>query len=106
MTPSRRGTEEGTPGLPEQEMPTEKLTPELFVNITIRYQRETKDWLEESRALPEKEQEAYLDKMNREFFAKLGMTEEEYVAFSQSHIEELDAYMEKHPELMDQLMEQ
>jgi hypothetical protein len=106
LFPKRERTEEQIPTTPEKELPADKLNPELFVEITIRYQKETKRWLEESQALPEKKQEAYLENMNNEFFAKLGMTEDEYVAYSQSHIEDLNAYIEKHPELMVELMEQ
>jgi hypothetical protein len=106
LFPRRQRAEEALPVTPEKEVPAVKLTPEKFVEITIRYQRETRGWLEESQVLPEKEQEAYLEKMNKEFFAKLGMTEEEYVEYSQNHIEELNVYIGKHPELMVELMEQ
>jgi hypothetical protein len=90
----------------EGKITSDELTPELFVEITIRHQKETKRWLETSRDFPAEEQEAYLERMNREFFEKLGMTEEEYVEYSESHIEELNAYIEAHPELMAQLMDQ
>jgi len=84
----------------------EELTLELFVKITIMYNKQNRRWIEESQSLPPKKQEQYLESMNNEFFSVLGLTEEEYVAYSQAHIEELDAYIEKHPELRSQLMEQ
>ena len=102
----RKRVEESLPGRGEEKAVADSLTPELFVEITIRHRKETMRWLEESQALPSREQESYLERMNREFFEKLGLTEEEYVEYSEKHIEELNAYIEEHPEIMAQLIDQ
>ncbi len=84
----------------------DELNPETFVRITILYRRETRVWLEQSQALALDEQEPYIEEKNAEFFTRFGLTEEEYVSYSQNNIEELDAYMEEHPELVAELIEE
>ena len=77
-----------------------EFTPEIFVALTILYQKESRKWLAESAALPADEQKKYIDDANRSFFGAFGITEEQYISYSQSHIDELNAYMSEHPELM------
>jgi len=80
--------------------------PEAFVKVTIEYRRESKIWLEESRALPPEEQPGYIEESNRIFFESRGLTEEEYTTYSQIHQDELNAYMEEHPELLPLVMQE
>jgi len=82
------------------------LSPEAFVKVTIEYRRESKIWLEESRALPPEEQPGYIEESNRIFFESRGLTEEEYTTYSQIHQDELNAYMEEHPELLPLVMQE
>ena len=93
MKPGRKGVEE-------------TLSPEDFVKVTIEYRRESKKWLEESRALPPEEQPGYIEESNRVFFESRGLTEEEYTIYSQIHQDELNAYMEEHPELLPLVMQE
>jgi len=81
-------------------------TPDLFVKLTIIYRRENKRWLEEVQNLPPAEQDAFIENKNREFFNRFGITEEEYISYSQNNIEELNAYMSEHPELLPELMDE
>ena len=62
----RKRVEEPPPGRGEEKIVSDSLTPELFVEITIRHRKETMRWLEESQAFPAREQESYLERMNRE----------------------------------------
>ncbi len=83
----------------------EELNPEIFVKITILYKRESKKWLKQSQSMSPDEQRRYIESVNRDFFSLFGLTEEEYITYSQKHIDELDAYMRRHPELMSDIME-
>lgn len=82
-----------------------EFNPEIFVKLTILYRRESKKWLEESRSLPPEDQRNYMEGANRSFFTRFGTTEEDYISYSQSHIDELNAYMDEHPELLKDVME-
>lgn len=83
----------------------EKLTPELFVKVTVLYRKESKVWLDKAKTMPAGEQEKFIEDVNRKFFSYLGLTEEEYTGFSANNIDELNAYMELHPELLPFFME-
>lgn len=83
----------------------DKLTPEIFVKITILYRKESKDWVEKSMGLPPSEQEKFIEDANSKFFSSLGITEEEYLSFSEKNIDELNAYLKEHPELVPLIME-
>jgi hypothetical protein len=83
----------------------DKLTPEIFVKITILYRKESKNWVEKSMGLPPSEQEKFIEDANSKFFSSLGITEEEYLSFSEKNIDELNAYLKEHPELVPLIME-
>jgi hypothetical protein len=83
-----------------------KLTPETFVKITILYNSTYQNWLEESQNLPTDEQRRFLDEMNMKFFSQFGLTEDEYVKYSQNNMEELNNYIASHPELLVKLKKQ
>jgi hypothetical protein len=83
----------------------DKLTPEIFVKITILYRKESKNWVEKSMSLPASEQEKFIEDANSRFFSSIGITEEEYLSFSEKNIDELNAYLEEHPELVPLIME-
>ena len=82
----------------------DELTPELFIRITILYRRENRKWIEKSQSLSSQEQERYLEEMNDAFFTKLGVTEEEYIAYGENNANELDSYVQDHPELMREIL--
>ena len=84
----------------------EGFTPEVFVKLTILYRRETKRWLSESKKLSPEKQQAYYEEANKSFFESFGTTEEEYVQYSQTHMDELNSFMSEHPELMKRLREE
>ena len=81
----------------------EKFTPEIFVQVTIQYKKESGKWIKESGSLPAAEQNEYIEKANRLFFSQFGITEQNYLDYSQNNIEELNRYLEKHPELLSRL---
>lgn len=83
----------------------EKLTPEIFVKITILYRKESKNWVEKSMGLPPPEQEKFIEDANSKFFSSIGISEEEYLSFSEKNIDELNAYLKEHPELVPLIME-
>jgi hypothetical protein len=83
-----------------------ELTPELFVRITIQYQRENRKWIETSQRMESKEQEVYLNRMNEDFFARIGITEQQYLAYGEQNADALDAYVQEHPELMRELLQE
>jgi len=83
----------------------EELTPEIFVKITILYREENKKWLLKSRSLPPEEQGKYIEDANAAFFQASGITEEEYIHYSQNNMDELNEYMSEHPELLPKVME-
>ena len=83
----------------------QKFTPETFVTITILYRKMTRKWLDEAMALPAEEQKNYLDEENVSFFNAFGITEEQFIKYSQANIDELNKYMEEHPELISELQE-
>ena len=82
-----------------------KLSPEIFVKITILYRKENKKWLEESKSLPSNEQQIYIEKAHKSFFETFGITEEEYIHYSQNNIDELNTYMSEHQELLSELQD-
>ena len=82
----------------------EELTTELFIQITIHYRMENKKWIEASQTMSPEEQERYLNEMNEQFFAELGVTEEQYISYGEKHANELDAYVQEHPELLQKLL--
>jgi hypothetical protein len=82
------------------------MTPELFIRITIQYQRENRVWIETSRTMASEEQREYLDRMSDEFFSRTGITEQQYLAYGEQHADELDAYVQEHPELMRALLKE
>jgi hypothetical protein len=84
----------------------EEYTPELFVYLTILYKKETARWIAESSALPDAQQQHYIEEENKHFFERFGTTEEEYIRYSTEHWEELDSYIEVHPEFMSALKEE
>ena len=43
--------------------------------------------------------------LNKKFFNSFGITEEQYIEYSQKNIDELNKYMEDHPELVSELQE-
>ncbi len=108
-TPARAGKRE--PGaktgnnIPENIGPIETLTPELFVQITIQYRKEHKKWLQEAQHLFPDERSDFIEKANDAFFERLGITEEEYIAYSQNNIDALNEYIEKHPQLLPDVMD-
>jgi hypothetical protein len=81
----------------------QEFTPESFVKVTILYKKMTRVWLEETMTLPSEEQKEYLDLENQKFFDAFGITEEQFIEYSQENIEELNKYMEDHPELISEL---
>ncbi len=85
--------------------PIDTLTPELFVKITIQYRREHKKWLEEAQELSPEERSDFIENANKTFFERIGITEEEYIAYSQNNIETLNAYIEEHPQLLPEAMD-
>ncbi len=80
-------------------------TPETFVTITILYRKMTRKWLDETMALPPEKQKNYLDEENLSFFNTFGITEEQFIKYSQENIDELNKYMKEHPELIPELQE-
>jgi hypothetical protein len=78
----------------------EQLTPEIFVELTILYRKEMKEWLKTARTLKPSMRERYLEKANQTFFSAFGITEEEYVRFGENNTDELNRYLEEHPELL------
>ncbi len=91
--------------IPEGVSQFNTLTPELFVEITIQYRKEHKKWLEEAQELPPDERSDFIENANKTFFNRLGITEDEYVAYSQNNIEILNAYIEEHPQLLPKVMD-
>jgi len=85
--------------------PIDTLTPELFVQITIQYRKAHKKWLEEAQELPPNNRSAFIEKANRTFFERIGITEGEYIAYSQNNIDALNAYIEEHPQLLPDVMD-
>jgi len=85
--------------------PVDTLTPELFVQITIQYRKEHKKWLQEAQELPPDKRSDFIEKANRDFFKSLGITEEEYIAYSQNNIDALNAYIEENPQLLPDVMD-
>jgi hypothetical protein len=125
---SRRGFEEPAPkeeeGVEEKEKSTntqktesgldfnaedigkiEKFTPEIFVKVTIIYQRESREWIQQSISLLLETQNEYIEKANRLFFEQFGTTEEEYLRYSQENIDELDRFLKNHPEFLSLMKE-
>ena len=81
------------------------LTPEIFVRITIQYRKAHKKWLQEAQKLPPVDREGFIEKANREFFERIGITEEQYINFSRDNIDALNAYIAEHPELLPYVMD-
>ena len=80
-------------------------TPEIFVKVTILYNKESKRWIEEVRSLPSNEQEKYVEEANKAFFKGFGIKEEKYLEYSQKNIDELNKYLDEHPEFLSQMQE-
>jgi len=100
------GKLESTEELEAQIGKIKTFTPELFVKLTIVYRRENKKWLKEVQNLPSAEQDAFIEQKNKEFFTRFGISEEQYISYSQNNIEELNKYMSEHPELLPELMDE
>jgi hypothetical protein len=83
----------------------EEFTPETFVIITILNRKMTRKWLDEAMILPPEEQKKYIDEENLSFFSAFGITEEQFIKYSQENLEEINNYMEDHPELIFKLQE-
>lgn len=83
----------------------DRLTPEIFVKITILYRKEMKQWLRTARSLNPGKQQLFFEEANRTFFRTLGITEEEYLRYSERNQEKLNRYLEEHPELLREAME-
>lgn len=81
----------------------DEFTPEIFVKLTILYRKESALWLERAQRLEPEEREEFLERENRQFFADFGITEEEYIQYSENNIEKLNKYMSEHPELLPEL---
>ena len=82
-----------------------EFTPETFVIITILNRKMTNKWLDEAMALSPEEQKHYLDKKNLHFFNAFGITEAQFIKYSQKNINELNNYMEENPELIYEMQE-
>jgi hypothetical protein len=83
----------------------EKFTPEIFVKVTIIYKKESREWIQQSGSLSPENQNEYIEKANRLFFAQFGTTEEEYLGYSQNNIDELDRFLKNHPEFLSLMKE-
>ena len=83
----------------------QEFTPETFVTITILYRKMTRKWLDEAMALSSEEQKNFLDGENLSFFNAFGITEGQFIKYSQENIDELNKYMEEHPELISEMQE-
>lgn len=82
----------------------DRLTPALFIELTIIYRKEMKEWLQTARTLDPGMQQRYLEKANRVFFNTFGITEKEYLRYGERNQEELNRYLEEHPELLEDAM--
>ncbi len=82
-----------------------EFTPETFVIITILNRKMTRKWLDEAMALTPEEQKKDLDDENLSFFNAFGITEEQFIKYSQENIDKLNNYMEENPELISELLE-
>jgi hypothetical protein len=87
----------------DRSKPIKVFTPDVFVALTIKHRRETLRWVEESKNLPEEEQNKYLEKANRAFFESYGTNEDAFTRYPQSNMDELNSYINEHPELMKYL---
>jgi len=113
----KQGEREKTPARAEKKEPetgasmtdvigsVDALTPEIFVKITIQHRKEHKKWLQEAQELPPDKRNDFIEKANRDFFKRLGITEEEYIAYSQNNIDALNAYIEENPQLLPDVMD-
>ncbi|KPJ89619.1 MAG: hypothetical protein AMS17_01175 [Spirochaetes bacterium DG_61] len=81
----------------------ERFTPEIFVQVTILYKKESSKWIKESGLLPADEQNRYIERANRLFFSQFGITEQDYLEYSQNNVDELNRFLEEYPELLSQL---
>ena len=83
----------------------ESFTPDTFIKVMILYGRKSREWFQESGTLPPEEQSEYIERANSRFFEQFGTTEQAYISYSQSNIEDLEEYLERHPELENLLKE-
>jgi len=82
-----------------------EFTPEIFINLTIVYRSKNKKWLEDSVDFTPEMKKEFLENEHRKFFEKYGITEDDYINYSQTHVDELNNYMSEHPELLSQLID-
>lgn len=94
-----------TGDIPGIQVPIDTLSPEIFVRITIQYRKEHKKWLEEAQNVMPENREEFIEKKNRAFFERLGITEEQYITYGQENVEALNAYIEEHPQLLPEAMD-
>ena len=87
----------------DRSKPIKEFTPDVFVALTIKHRKETLRWVEESKNLPEEEQNKYLETANRAFFESYGTNEDAFTRYPQRYMDELNSYINEHPELMKYL---
>jgi hypothetical protein len=97
--------EAATGNMPGITCPVENLSPEIFIRITIQYKKGHTIWLQEAQNIPPDDREDFIEKKNRAFFERLGITEDQYISYSQKNINVLNAYIEEHPELLPEVMD-
>jgi hypothetical protein len=87
----------------DRSKPIKTFTPEIFVALTIKHRKETLKWVEESKNLPEEEQNKYLENANKAFFESYGTNEDAFTRYPQRNMDVLNDYINEHPELMKYL---